>query len=241
MQTSLAMANEEGVLPVSLTFARFGIKDHVTVWGTAGKGRSASEREWHAVQFGALSMETFEKLHELCASTSARRGLRMTTKKWLRHDLPHLPRRVPTRKTACGLVTDRSQSEPPVLLFARKLHSEAWTSTSQLSSEFFWPSKTSALGAEADGSWGQPAAARRLGVGDAPGACRGLEVSPGQSTRGGTGRGARSAAAEFGAVSGRGPSNAEVVVRVVDCASAAFWGVVSLLAGGCAGAARVAF
>ena len=141
VQTSLAMANEErSVLPVSLTFARFGIKDHVTVWGDGGERPFRLESsEWHAVQFGALSMETLEKLHELCAFDVGATGPA--------DDDEEVAASRPARifrgayrpeKLRCGLVTDKkSERASPCYLFARKLHSEAVDFYSQLSSEFF--------------------------------------------------------------------------------------------------------
>ena len=140
-QTSLAMVGEESrVLPVSLTFARFGIKDHVTVWGDGGERPFRLESsEWHAVQFGALSMETLEKLHELCAFDVGATGPS--------DDDEEVASARPARvfrgayrpeKLRCGLVTDpHSEKASPCYLFARKLHSEAVDFYSQLSSEFF--------------------------------------------------------------------------------------------------------
>jgi hypothetical protein len=137
VQTTLAAAGAEAnVLPVSLTFATFGSRNQFTVWGDGGaRPFKLESAEWHAVQFGALSMETMEKLHELCVYDPAATGPG--------DDDAAAEAARPARtfagaydpdKLACSVMPAPGRAAP-CFLFGRKIHSEAVYYYAQLTAE----------------------------------------------------------------------------------------------------------
>lgn len=142
VQTTLAKAGvEDQVLPVSLTFATFGRKHEYTVWGNGGERPfRLDDAQWHAVQFGALSLEAMDKMHELCAYDVGRVGPG--------DDDAQAPAARPARtkagpydpaKLQCSVVGAGpvSGKYAPCFLFGRKIHAEAVFYYAELSAEFF--------------------------------------------------------------------------------------------------------
>ncbi|KAJ1445108.1 core-2/I-branching enzyme-domain-containing protein [Pelagophyceae sp. CCMP2097] len=136
VQATLAQNGAEaGLVPVSLHFAAFGRKGEFTVWGN---GKSAPFRldaaEWHAVQFGALSFDLVDRLHELCAFDLEPRApggenapLRRTPR----------GRFEPARLRCAFTSTPSNGTGAPCFLFARKLHSEAVNYYSEATATYF--------------------------------------------------------------------------------------------------------